>query len=276
MFRREPPVLQPNAAADETARQFVAARKAAQNLPDYPGNVPQDLATAWAIQDSAIGQFDGNIAGWKVGRIHPPLSDSLGVDRLPGPVFADAVTVITNGIAPVGHIFNGGFGAVEAEFMFRIGQSPEPGKSHFTLEEAAGLIDTAFVGFEIASSPFPGINSMGPLVTISDFGNNNGLLVGPEIFNWRNSGLENWTVETYADGHLLATGKAASFPDGPIGSVRFLLENLAGRGIDIAPGMLVSSGAVTGVHEVTAGQKIEAVFGSALRIACTIEHAKAK
>jgi 2-keto-4-pentenoate hydratase len=94
----------------------------------------------------------------------------------------------------IGQIYRGGFGAAEAEFLFRVGSIPAPDKTTFTLSEAADLIDAVFIGIEVASSPFPGINALGPLVTISDFGNNNGLIIGEEIPDWRECGQEDWTV----------------------------------------------------------------------------------
>lgn len=268
-------MLQSAATIDEIAHQFVSARKAARPLIEYPGNPPRDLATAYAVQDEAISLYDGAICGWKVGRIHPPLATELGTTRLFGPAWVDALESMTYDDCPVGRIFSGGFGAVEAEFMYRIGTAPAPGKSSFSLQDTAAMIDKVFVGFEIASSPFAGVNRLGPLVTISDFGNNNGLLVGPEIADWQGSGCEQWRVETRIDGELAGAGRAADFPDGPLGSVRLLIENLVARGHAISEGMLVSTGAVTGVHEVRPGQHVEARFGDLPAISCRIEHATA-
>ncbi len=267
-------MLQSHTSTQTSSQAFVEARKEAKCLPVFPGTPPTDLASAYALQDEAIALFDGTIIGWKVGRIQPPLSDSLGTTRLFGPAWAEARQDATNGHVPTGRIFKGGFGAVEAEFMFRIGQVPPSGQTRISLDEVAGLIDAVYVGFEIASSPYAGINSSGPLVTICDFGNNNGLLVGPEVPEWRASGLADWTVETRADGILLGSGKASAFPDGPLGSVKLLIENLIERGHPIVPGLLISTGAVSGVHEVTAGQKIEARFGDDMVISCTIDYAK--
>ena len=258
--------------AHKIASVFVDARRSAHALADYPGTPPQVLAEAYAIQDAAIPLFGGDIAGWKVGRINPPWLDQLGVSRLSGPIFANSVQPAANGHVPEGVIFDHGFGAAEAEFIFRIGSAPEAGQTKFSIDDAIDMIDAVFCGIEIASSPFSGINTMGPLVTISDFGNNNGLLIGPEISNRTSSALENWDVTTLIDGEVVGTGKAASFPGGLLESVRFLIENLVERGLPVTPGLLVSSGAVTGVHEVRAGQKVEARFGDYCSIDCTIGH----
>jgi 2-keto-4-pentenoate hydratase len=266
-------VSQPESEARTIADVFVKARRAAQALADYPGTPPKALGEAYVLQDAAISLFGGTIAGWKVGRINPPWLEQLGTSRLAGPIFSHSIQSAANGHIPTGEIFNEGFGAAEAEFVFRVGTAPAAGQTRFTIDDGAALIDTVYCGIEIASSPFPGINELGPLVTISDFGNNNGLLLGPEIPDWRASGLVDWEVATSIDGALVGTGAAKSFPGGPLESVRFLIENLVGRGIPVTPGLLISSGAVTGVHEVVRGQSVEARFGDYCSMHCSIRHA---
>jgi 2-keto-4-pentenoate hydratase len=266
-------VLQTAAEAQAIAEAFVAARQQGCGFNTYPGAVPTDLEQAYAIQDAALALSGSTPVGWKVGRINAPWLEQLGVNRLAGPIFASHVQNIRSDVPVTGQIFRNGFGAAEAEFLFRIGRTPPPGKSEFSLSEAADLIDAVFIGIEIASSPFPGINALGPLVTISDFGNNNGLIIGAEIADWKGSGLDNWTVEAQIDGQSVGQGQASTFTDGPIGSVQFLLQNLIARGIAITPGLLISTGAVSGVHEISGGQHFDARFGDFGRITCDIGYA---
>lgn len=254
--------------AEATAERFLAARQSAQGLADYPGPIPATLDEAYVIQDAALARVTEPVAGWKVGRILGDLADRYGSDRLAGPIFAS--TVSTADDQSQGLIFANGFGAVEAEFLFRIGMTPAAGKTHFTLEEAADHVDAVHIGIEIASSPFAGINGHGPAVTISDFGNNNGLLIGPAVPDWRSGTYADQLVTTRIDGEPVGSGTAAAFALGAIGSVRFLLENLVARGIAIKPGWWISTGAVSGVHPVTPGQKVEADFGPLGILHCTI------
>ncbi|MET0363623.1 MAG: fumarylacetoacetate hydrolase family protein [Sphingobium sp.] len=251
------------------ADRFVAARRAATGLAEYPGTPPETLEDAYVIQAAALEQVSDRIAGWKVGRILPPLDERYGCDRLAGPIFAS--TVVQAGTDTAGLVFADGFGAVEAEFLFRIGQPPFTGQQQFTLEEAAAHIDAVHIGIEIASSPFQGINGLGPAVTVSDFGNNNGLLIGPAVTDWRDGAYADQTVVTRIDGVEIGSGIAAAFNDGAIGSVRFLLENLIARGITIEPGWWISTGAVTGVHPVRPGQTVETDFGPLGTLGCRIE-----
>lgn len=256
--------MEPNSDTSQIARAFVEARRTASPLPAFPGAIPSHLDAAYAVQDAALAFYAKPVAGWKVGRINPPIE---GIDRLAGPIFADQVQS-HDGIAMP--IFAGGFGAAEAEFLLRIGQAPDPAQRSFTLHEARALIDAVHVGIEIASSPFAGINDHGPMVTISDFGNNNGLVVGAAVDDWRAADLNRWPVALHINGAQIGTGIAADMLDGPFGAARFLFEHLAARGIAITPGQWISTGAVTGVHPVAIGDRVEARFDGRLSVHCTI------
>jgi len=258
------------ASIHDIARAFVAARRDGHALPDYPGAVPPDLATAYRVQDAALELATGEVVGWKVGRINPPID---GVDRLSGPIFADTVVDATDGRRPptlAMPIFADGFGAAEAEFLIRIGTAPDLAKTRYTMDEARDLIDAVHVGIEIASSPFPGINALGAKVTISDFGNNNGLVIGDAIPDWRDVDLNQWPITLDINDERIGAATAATMLDGPIGAARFLFEHLAARGIQLTPGQWISSGAVTGVHVVAVGDSVTATFDGRYTVSCTI------
>ena len=251
------------------AERFLTARRAATGLAEYPGEMPETLDGAYAIQDAAIAAWSRPVVGWKVGRVPSALVSRFGTDRLAGPIFSSRPDGAASD-GPEMPVFGLGFAAAEAEFLLRIGRSPKLGQSRFSLEEAADLIDAVHVGIEVASSPLGAINALGPVAVVSDFGNNNGLVIGDPIPDWRNSGFEESSVTTLIDGTEVGTGRASSFPDGAIGSARFLFELMAKRGIELQPGQWISSGAVTGVHDVRPRQLVEARFGQGLSVRCRL------
>ncbi|HVF95442.1 MAG TPA: fumarylacetoacetate hydrolase family protein [Sphingomonas sp.] len=247
------------------ARAFVTARQAGVALLTFPGDFPETLDDAYAVQDFAIQLAQGRVAGWKVGRINPPLGD---IDRLTGPIFSDQIYTDDGTAMPV---IADGFAAAEAEFLLRIGTAPDPAKRVYSIDEARALIDAVHVGIEIASSPFPGINLHGPTVTVADFGNNNGLLVGAEATGWRELDLDAWPVQLAINGDEIGAATTATMLDGPFGAARFLFEHMAARGIALEPGQWISTGAVTGVHQVAIGDRVEARFDGRLTVNCTIK-----
>lgn len=250
---------------DQIAQSFVAARRAGTVLETYPGTFPADLNAAYRVQDQAISLYGGTIGGWKVGRINPLVE---GQERLAGPIFTDSI--VHEQSAPVAMPVFAGFAAAEAEFLLRIGTAPDPAKRSYTIADAVALLDAVHIGIEIASSPFVGINDHGPIATISDFGNNNGLVIGAAIEDWRDQDLNAWLVELDINGQPIGSKTAATMLDGPLGAARFLFELMADRGIPLAPGQWISSGAVTGVHPVAVGDNVEVRFGGKLTSRCII------
>jgi 2-keto-4-pentenoate hydratase len=256
----------------EIAGRFLEARRAATGLDDYPGSLPATLEEAYRVQDEAISRWPQPVVGWKVGRVFPPLSEQFGTDRLAGPIFTVRHVVDAEPVPMP--IFADGFAAGEAEFLLRVGAVPPPGKDRFTIADAAALIDAVYVGIEIASSPLGSINELGPIAIVSDFGNNNGLVIGGEVEDWRSSNFEEWRVTALVDGVEVGDGSAINFPEGAMGSARFLFELMARRGIPLRPGQWISSGAVTGVHSVRPGQVVSARFGDRLAVACRLTAAQ--
>ncbi len=251
----------------DIARSFIDARRTGTALPEFPGPVPATLDEGYAVQDAALALTSGVVVGWKVGRINPPLD---GIDRLSGPIFADQVVTAPDS-PPAMPVFADGFAAAEAEFLLRIGTAPDPAKTGYTIDEARALIDAVHVGIEIASSPFPGINALGPTVTVADFGNNNGLVVGDDAAGWREGDVNDWPVELWINDALIGAATTATMLDGPFGAARYLFEHLARRGIALVPGQWISTGAVTGVHPVAIGDRVEARFDGRFAVHCTIK-----
>lgn len=249
------------------ADAFVAARRTATALPDYPGSLPASFDDAYAIQDIAIARFGDAIGGWKVGRVHEPLASVHGTTRLAGPIFAGSIVEASGDSVIDVPVFAGGFAAVEAEMLLRVARHAADPAS---LDDAGilALIDAVHVGIEIASSPFPGINTLGPLVTASDFGNNNGLIIGPALPDWQSRDLAKLHASLSINGVDQGEGDMTALPGGPIESVRFLLANLVSRGLAGGEPLWVSAGAISGVHVILPGSEAEACFDHKLVVRC--------
>lgn len=256
----------------DIAARFVGARLSKTALSDYPGERPLDMATAYATQEIAIGLFPDEIIGWKVGMVPAPQQPTLQIHRLSGPIFSRNLWMAGSEPTPLPAI-PGGFAAVEAEFVAKIGKV-DPDKLDWTLEEATRAVSALHIGVELAASALPTINELGSAVVASDFGNNGGLILGPEIEDWqaRLSGIE---VETIVDGKVIGAATADAIPLGILESVRFLLEHLARRGRPAAEGTLISTGAVTGVHSVEIGAECICAFSGVGEIRSLVVEAKA-
>ena len=253
---------------DTIARQFVSARLAARPLAAFPGPVPPDLAAGYRHQDAAIALFPDEIAGWKIGRVAPEFEERYGPGRIAGPIFKGAVRQ-ANGASPTSFpVFEGGFAAIEAEFIFLLAKDAPPAKLDWSLAEARAMVAEMRIGIETAGSPLAIINTLGPTVVATDFGNNAGLILGAAVADWNGRAENTLTCESFIDGKSVGKGAASDLPGGPVEALRFLLEHCARRGRPLKAGMLVSTGAATGIHDITAGQKARVDFGTLGKIEC--------
>lgn len=261
-------------ATESRAKRLTDARRQALGFDDYPEPYPTSLSEAYTIQDKAISLWADDLAGWKVGRIVGDDEATYGTDRLAGPVFSRVVHQRAGERIDT-PVFSGGFAAVEGEVTAVIAKDADPKKLDYSTQDALDMIGALHMGVEIASSPFSGINDFGPLVTISDFGNNYGLILGDEIENWRAFELDNWEFATQINGQEVGRATPNGLPGGPVESVRFLLENTAGRGFPVKAGMLILTGAITGVHPAQIGDEAEVQFSGLPAVSCKLTKADA-
>lgn len=253
------------------ADRFVQARQMGASLPEFPGQIPEDLVTAYRVQDIAIAQWPDRVVGWKVGYIAPERRDVSGDERLLGPIFKSALQMATGGHPGESldfHVFSGGFGAVEAEYVLRLDGDAPADKTEWTPEEAAAVPSTLYTGMEVASSPLATINLLGPRVVISDFGNNNGLILGEEISDWTSRPESELTCETFIDGQRVGSGGATVLPGGLRAAFAFALSRSAKRGRPLKKGDLIATGNATGIHDIQAGQHARIEFAGFKDIVC--------
>lgn len=242
------------------ARRFVAARLSARALTHYPGPLPETLATAYQRQDQAIGLWPDQLCGWKVGRIPDLWLERMGEDRLMGPVFQRQCQRLQPGQTAELAVIQDGFAAVEAEYIFVLGTNPDPTRHDYRADEVLALAESLHIGIELAGSPLATINALGPAIVVSDFGNNAGVFIGPEIPDWRERDLQALNCATYIDDELVGQGGGWFLPGGPAAALAFAINRGARRNRPLKTGMIVSTGAATGIHDIRPGQRSRLVF----------------
>lgn len=257
-----------SAQARAIAEQLVRARRSATPLAEFPGPVPTDLETAYAIQSAGIALWPDAVAGWKVGRLAPQWQERFHEERLVGPIFGASIRASREPRTVEFPMYEGGFAAVEAELIFRMNTDAPAAKKAWTSDEAAQLDVTVLTGIETAGSPLSSINEVGPGAIVSDFGNNSGLILGLEISDWRRRDLDAVACEVSIEGRSVGQGRAGSLPGGPLAGLAFALARCAQLGRPLRAGDLVSSGAITGIHDIRVGQSAHVTFGPFGDIRC--------
>lgn len=247
-------------SCQEAAEALVGARKAGRALAAFPGEVPDTLEGAYALQAAAIALMGEEIAGWKVGRLSPDLAERFGVDRFLGPVFrADVIAALGDGPTPFA-MFTCGSAAFEAEFMVFVG-----------IDAQGAVYPKALTtGIEIASSPVACLPELGSLATVADLGNNAGQIIGAPIPVELLDQSTALTCRTFIGSADVVARDASALPGGPATAFAFAVETARALGFPLREGQFVSTGAVTGMHAVEPGLACRTDFGAFGTIACDI------
>lgn len=257
-------------SAASIAEAFHMARRKARPLSGFPGDLPAGLPEAYAIQEQSISLWPDDIAGWKVAAIHPDLRAGLKSERMSGPAFSRSVIRVQPG--EVGEIsaIAGGFIAVETEIGIVLKSDIAPRSAPWSMPELLPLIAGMHLAMEIAGSPLPTINDIGPWAIVSDFGNNSGIAVGAEIKDWDTGAIDQLKTAMRIDGRTIAEGRAVGANGGPLDAFLFLVNHLATRNRGLRKGDVIIAGATTGVHPIEIGQLAEAVCDGCLPLAVRI------
>jgi len=247
---------------NEISDKLVAARRSSTGLPEFPGVLPQTLENVYKIQDLSISKWDDKIVGWKIGGITPDLQERLQAVRLCGPVFEKSVKYAKDNEHLLMPVFKDGYSAFEVEYVMELGDTSHLPATGLTEEQIRSVVTRVFIGFEMASSPIQDVNKIGSMAVISDFGINEGIVVGPEVKNWKEVDLFGVDVSIVIDGKTFGPTKPNSGFVGAYGAVKFLIEHMKANGKDLPAGSYASTGAITGVHDenVGVGSKAEITF----------------
>jgi 2-keto-4-pentenoate hydratase len=113
---------------------------------------------------------------------------------------------------------------------------------------------------------------LGAGAVISDFGNNWGIVVGKAIAEWRS--ITSIDCEAFIDG-VSVGARTVSMQQGPLDAFAFTLGKCATRGRPLREGMWITTGMITGVHDIRIGQQSRHVFTGYGEVGCRIVRAQA-
>ena len=254
------PNTPPNLSPEALSKALMALRKTYGTADDFPGQLPATLSESYDVQDISRARWDDELYGWKVAGIGAARQELLGAAKMTGPVFLKNVVKLPDGGAVDVPIFAKGFGAPEPEYMITLKDCAAMPNESLTLEQILSVVETIHIGVEIASGPFANVSGDSTIAAVADFGNNWGLVLGPELKNWREMDLTKIDVICEIDGKEVGRGQAGEGLSGPFGSVKFLIEHHKARGHDLPAGTVVSSGAIGGVTRMKVGSRAKVSF----------------
>lgn len=246
---------------DELSERLVNARLRAKPLRHFPGSLPTTLEQAYAVQSASIDRWHDKVVAWKVARLPEPDRGRFPAERLIGPVFESSIHTVASGSCAVMPVYQGGFAAVEAEYALMLGATIQPSDREYSDSEVADLISAVYGAAEIASSPIATLNDIGAMAVIPDFGGNFGLVVGPKVAEWRSLAPGSLIASVTVEGEKVGETTTPTIEHDPLQAVKALIAICASRGIELPKGTLISTGALTGVHDMAVSSTALLDFG---------------
>jgi 2-keto-4-pentenoate hydratase len=241
--------------AETAAAALHVARKAHSVLGDPPGGVA-DLAEAYRIQEAFVALMeadDGPTVGWKVALTSPVMQQMCGVDHpcegavLRDRVHASPATCDTSKLGRLG---------VEAEIALTIGKDMTGDAGPYTAESAAACVASARAAIELVDDQNADYAAITAIRLVANNSLNHGIVVGPEVADWRSLDLASLKGAMLIEGVVVAEGTGADILGHPLNAVIWLSNSLNARGKMLRKGDVVMCGSFVRTQFPTAGQTV--------------------
>jgi len=252
---------------EELANLLVQARRNVSqfSLPD--DLVPDAAREAYAVNQMVAERLGWEPLGWKIAGTTDAVRGKLQLD---GPIYGRTFRRFAC-TSPVR------FKAaelldplIECEFFVTLAHDLPPRDDPWTFPETIAAIAEVHAGIEVAECRYPR-KALPPLPGILADGSASGRYVfGDRIETWR-EGLASIPVRLEVDGALRREGIGADVMGDPLRPLWWLAEQRRQWGDGLRAGETISTGSMTGMLPIRAGQHVRAQFGEAATIEITID-----
>ena len=242
------------------ADSLAAARRDVRQLASLPEElVPATVREAYAVNGMVAQRLGWDPLGWKIAGTTSKVREKL---RLDTPIYGRTFRRFACQ-SPM-HFKAGELldPLVECEFFVTLMQDLPPRKEPWTMPEVIEAIDTVHAGIEVAECRFPSAALPRLHAILADGSASGRYVFGGAISNWRD-GLANTTVNLEIDGKLRRQGVGADVMGDPLRPLLWLAEERREWGDGLRAGETISTGSMTGMLPIRAGQHARATFGDA-------------
>lgn len=258
---------------DELADLLAAARRDARQIAQLDAAlVPATTSDAYRVNSAVAERLGWEPLGWKIAATTEAVRQRLKTD---GPIYGrtfrrfrcDSPTRLQRSelLDPL----------VECEFFVTLGRSLPVRNRPWSEVEVKDSVSTVHAGIEVAECRFPSA-ALPPLPAILADGSASGRYVfGGVIENWQ-AGLATIEVRLEVDGRELRRGTGADVMGDPLRPLHWLAEQRRRFGDGLRAGETISTGSITGMLPVRAGQRVVGRFGSVAQVEILFEPSIAK
>lgn len=247
----------------EAGRLLARAWVEARPIPPFADALmPRNLAEAAAVQDQMAQLIDEPVVGWKVGGAPGPLV---------GRVFA-SVLYATPAVLPHRR-FEGSL--IECEWGFHLRADLPPraeGYGRNQVTDAASLVlSVEMTGSRFLDGAHSAHDERERLMIVADLAAQGGLVLGPEIDDWRSLDLLAIPVDLRIDGGPRQPTAPREGRHDPVDILAWLANELSARGVGLAAGQVVTTGSATVPQLLAPGSAARACYGALGEIQVTID-----
>ena len=244
------------------------ARRNARQLDSLPADlVPETAAQAYAINRIVAERLGWEPLGWKIAGTTNAVRGKLGLD---GPIYGRSFrrfACASPACFKAAELLDP---LVECEFFVTLARDLPPRREPWTLPEVIDAIAEVHAGIEVAECRYRR-GALPPLPAILADGSASGRYVfGGKIANWRD-GLAAMPVRLEVDGVLRREGSGADVMGDPLRPLLWLAEENRHWGDGLRAGETISTGSMTGMLPIRAGQSVRAQFGDAATVEIAFE-----
>jgi 2-keto-4-pentenoate hydratase len=247
---------------------LVDARRDARQLDSLSADlVPETAAQAYEINHAVAERLGWEPLGWKIAGTTANVRGKLGLD---GPIYGRSFRrFVSTSPARFKHseLLDP---LVECEFFVTLARDLPPRETAWTMPEVIGAIAEVHAGIEVAECRYVR-GALPPLPAILADGSASGRYVfGNHIENWRD-GLAGISVRLEVDGVLRREGVGADVMGDPLRPLLWLAEERRHFGDGLVAGETISTGSMTGMLPIRAGQSVCARFGDVASVEIAFE-----
>lgn len=251
----------------DLATRLVEARRSGGTVTLAPGELPDDMAAAQAVQDDVWRLLGERCGGWKIGGTSTESQKRLGTSE-PGAAKLPAGGFFPNYANMPVHPAHSP--AIECEFTLKLGRDLPPRDAEYSEAEVAAAISALAPAIEVAGTRFQGgiaeVLSRTTLTADSGFGMH--IVTGTFRDNWRDFDMATHTMRVSVNGREVGTGTGARVMGNPLNALVWL-ANKQRKAAGLKAGEIVSTGSCTKIHPVQVRDTAYADFGTLGGVAVT-------
>ncbi len=218
---------------------------------------PASLAEAYEVQDAVHDRFTaagwGQLGGHKIALTSKAIQELCGVDQpAGGAIFARTIhqSPATLRLADFMHL------GLEFELGVRLGSDLPAAGAPYTRDNVAPAVRACMPAFELIEDRHADYTDLDAASILTDKCWCGGVVIGPEVADWRGLDLETTPVELLWNGELVDRGVTGAAMGHPLESLAWLANLLASRGRGMRAGEIVITGSALKTRFPAVGDEI--------------------